>query len=170
MSGKFRIQENKLMMRVFLMLCLLMPAFLKAQTKKPVTKTITKTKASTTKTSSASSGNSLKAAVSRGQIVYTKFCLTCHQVDGSGVPNLNPPLIKTKWTLGSKTVLIQQVLKGSSGKVEIDGDRFGNTMPPLKTLTDQQIADVLTYVRNSFGNKASMVTTTEVKAVRAKTK
>jgi len=54
--------------------------------------------------------------------------------------------------------------------VEIDGDRFGNTMPPLKTLTDQQIADVLTYVRNSFGNKASMVTTAEVKAVRAKTK
>jgi mono/diheme cytochrome c family protein len=83
---------------------------------------------------------------------------------------MNPPLIKTKWTLGSKTILIQQVLKGSSGKVEIDGDTFSNTMPPLKTLTDQQIADVLTYVRNSFGNKASAVGIGEVKAVRAKTK
>ena len=155
-----------MMRRGFLILCLFMPAFLKAQTKKIVTKT----KASTTKKSSASATTGLKAAVARGQMVYTKFCLTCHQVDGSGVPNLNPPLIRTKWTLGSKTVLIQQVLKGSSGKVEIDGDRFGNTMPPLKTLTDQQIADVLTYVRISFGNKASMVTTTEVKAVRAKTK
>ena len=47
---------------------------------------------------------------------------------------------------------------------------FSNTMPPLKTLTDQQIADVLTYVRNSFGNKASAVGIAEVKALRAKTK
>jgi len=168
MFGKFRTQENKLMMRVFLMLCLFMPALLKAQTTKVVTKT--KTSTTKTKTSSVSTGNSVKAAISRGQIVYTKFCLTCHQVDGSGVPNMNPPLIRTKWTLGSKTVLIQQVLKGSSGKVEIDGDTFSNTMPPLKTLTDQQIADVLTYVRNSFGNKASAVTVAEVKAIRAKTK
>jgi mono/diheme cytochrome c family protein len=83
---------------------------------------------------------------------------------------MNPPLIRTKWTLGSKTVMIEQVLKGSSGKIEIDGDTFKNTMPPLQTLTDQQIADVLTYVRNNFGNKASMVTPAEVKTVRAKTK
>ena len=84
---------------------------------------------------------------------------------------MNPPLNRTKWTLGSKTVLIQQVLKGSHGKVEIDGDTFHNTMPPLgQTLTDQQVADVITYVRNNFGNKASAATVAEVKAVRAKTK
>jgi mono/diheme cytochrome c family protein len=137
---------------------LFIPCLLKAQTKKPVKKV------------SAASASPLKSAITRGHIVYTKYCLSCHQVDGSGVPNMNPPLIKTKWTLGPKSVLIQQVLKGSSGKVEIDGDTFSNTMPPLKALTDQQIADVLTYVRNSFGNKASMVTAAEVKAIRAKTK
>ena len=121
--------------------------------------------------SSKTSSSSLASSISRGQVVYQKFCLTCHQVDGSGVPNLNPPLNRTKWTLGSKPVLIHQVLRGSQGTVEIDGDTFHNTMPPLgQTLTDQQVADVLTYVRNSFGNKASAVTTAEVKAERAKTK
>jgi mono/diheme cytochrome c family protein len=152
-----------MIMRVFVFVFVLVASVSNAQTKKIVTKPATKV-------SAASSAGSLKASITRGQTVYTKYCLTCHQVDGSGVPNMNPPLIKTKWTLGSKTVLIQQVLKGSSGKVEIDGDTFSNTMPPLKTLTDQQIADVLTYVRNSFGNKASAVGIAEVKAVRAKTK
>jgi len=147
------------MMRVFILVLLFAPCLLKAQTKKPVTKKVT-----------TSAGSGLKTSIARGQIVYAKYCLTCHQVDGSGVPNMNPPLIKTKWTLGPKSVLIHQVLKGSSGKVEIDGDTFSNTMPPLKTLTDQQIADVLTYVRNSFGNKASAVSIAEVKAIRAKTK
>jgi mono/diheme cytochrome c family protein len=162
-SGKLVSAENKLMMRSFVIVLLLMPAFLKAQTKKPVTKT-------STTNASPSAANSLKASISRGKTVYAKYCLTCHQVDGSGVTNLNPPLIQNQWTLGSKTVLIQQILKGSSGKVEIDGDTFTNTMPPLKVLTDQQIADVLTYVRNSFGNKASAVSVTEVKTLRAKLK
>src|SRR5574337_552425 len=155
MFGKLVTTENKMKMRVLVIVLLFVPCLLKAQTKK---------------TSTPSAAVLLKNSVRRGQIVYAKVCLTCHQVDGSGVPYMNPPLIKTKWTLGPKTILIQQVLNGSSGKVEIDGDTFSNTMPPLKTLTDQQIADVLTYVRNSFGNKASRVTVGEVKAVRAKTK
>lgn len=147
------------MMRIFLILCLLVPALSKAQTKKPVKKVSTTT-----------ANTALKTSIARGLTVYAKYCLSCHQADGSGVPNLNPPLTRTKWTLGSKTVLIQQVLKGSNGKVEIDGDTFRNTMPPMATLTDQQIADVLTYVRNNFGNKASAVTVAEVKTVRAKAK
>lgn len=166
MFGKSVSPENKMMMRVFVFVLLLIPGLVKAQTKKPVTK---KPSSSASKTT-GNSANTLKSSVTRGQAVYAKYCLTCHQVDGSGVPNLNPPLIQTKWTLGSKTVLIEQVLKGSSGKVEIDGETFHNTMPPLATLTDQQIADVLTYVRNNFGNKASIVTPAEVKAVRAKIK
>jgi mono/diheme cytochrome c family protein len=152
-------------MRVVVFVLLLIPCLVEAQTKKPVIK-----KPSTVTTKTTASGSSLKSSISRGQNVYTTYCLTCHQVDGSGVPNLNPPLIQTKWTLGSKTVLIEQVLKGSNGKVEIDGETFHNTMPPLATLTDQQIADVLTYVRNNFGNKASAVSVAEVKAVRAKKK
>jgi mono/diheme cytochrome c family protein len=68
--------------------------------------------------------------------------------------------------------LTKIVLKGlQGGEIEIDGDKFHNPMPPLEsTLTDQEIADVLTYVRNSFGNKASLVTPAEVKALRTKLK
>ncbi|GAC1424988.1 MAG: hypothetical protein NVS1B13_09770 [Flavisolibacter sp.] len=112
----------------------------------------------------------LKASIYRGKAVYGSFCLTCHQADGSGVPNMNPPLIKTKWVLGPKEVLITQVLQGSKGKVEIDGDIFHNAMPPLAALTDVQIADVLTYIRNSFGNRASLVSPAQVKNIRAKVK
>lgn len=153
-------------MRVFVFVWLLLPGLVKAQTKKPAVKR----PATSASKPAGTSANSLKSSITRGQAVYAKYCLSCHQVDGSGVPNLNPPLIQTKWTLGPKTILIEQVLKGSNGKVEIDGETFHNTMPPLATLTDQQIADVLTYVRNNFGNKASIVTPAEVKAIRAKTK
>jgi mono/diheme cytochrome c family protein len=111
----------------------------------------------------------LKAAIERGKKVYESTCLACHQPDGSGVPSLNPPLVKTKWVLGDKKQLAKLVLKGSEGgQIEIDGEKFHNPMPGQATvLSDQEIADVLTYVRNSFGNKASLVTAAEVKAVRA---
>jgi len=106
----------------------------------------------------------------RGAALYKQYCLTCHQADGSGVPKLNPPLIKTSWVSGEKTKLIKWVLQGSVEKVEIDGENYANNMPAQNYLTDQQIADVLTYVRGSFGNKASAITSTEVKTVRASIK
>ena len=150
------------MKRLLFSCLILLPCVLFAQTKKTVTKSTSATKTTST--------NTLKSSIARGKIVYGTYCLACHQADGSGVPNMNPPIINTSWVLGSKTVLIQQVLKGSANKVEIDGEKFHNSMPPQPQLTDQQIADVLTYVRNSFGNKASIVTPAEVKTVRAKTK
>ena len=116
------------------------------------------------------SAKAVQVSVNRGKTVYLTYCLPCHKADGSGVPNLNPPLIKSKGVQGDKATLITMVLKGSSGKVEIDGETFKNTMPAQLHLSDQQIADVLTYVRNSFDNKADAVTPAEVKELRAKTK
>jgi len=109
-----------------------------------------------------------KTVMDRGKKVYDMVCIACHQADGGGMPPMNPPLIKTKWVLGNKKELVKIVLKGlKGGEIEIDGDTFNNPMPALETtLNDQQIADVLTYVRNNFGNKASAVTVAEVKAVR----
>jgi mono/diheme cytochrome c family protein len=113
----------------------------------------------------------IKASIIRGKKVYETTCLTCHQADGLGVQRMNPPLVKTKWVLGNKKALIKIVLNGlKGGEIEIDGDSFHNPMPPQATLlSDQQIADVLTYVRNSFGNKASAVIPSEVKTARAVT-
>lgn len=108
------------------------------------------------------------AAMARGKELFTSICLACHQADGSGVPQLNPPLTPNEWVAGPKPRIIKLVLNGSQGKVDIDGDTFNNAMPAQGYLSDQQIADVLTYVRNSFGNKASAVTPAEVKAQRGK--
>ena len=145
---------------------MLSTAYLFGQSKTATQKSNTKSKTSSTANASAN----LKASMDRGKVVYVATCQTCHQVDGGGVPRMNPPLIKTKYVLGDKKELITILLKGKNDPIEIDDDEFHNPMPPQPTLSDQQIADVLTYVRNSFGNKASAVTPTEVKNVRAKLK
>ena len=106
----------------------------------------------------------------RGKIVYNSICLACHMADGGGVPTMNPPLINTEYVLGDKTRLIKIVLNGFKEDVQINGQSFSNNMTPHADLKDQQIADVLTYVRRSFGNKASRVTALEVKKVRAANK
>lgn len=112
--------------------------------------------------------DALKASVERGKKVYDNTCLACHQVNGSGVPGMNPPLKKTKWVLGDKKILINVILKGMDEEIVVNDETYSNVMPAFANLTDQEIADVATYVRNSFGNKASQVTEADVKKVRGK--
>jgi len=110
------------------------------------------------------------ASIARGKVVYTNVCLPCHMADGGGVPNMNPPLINTTYVLGDKTTLIKIVLHGFNEDVQINGNTYSNTMGPHDNLSDQQIADVLTYVRHSFSNKASAVKAIEVSKVRTVSK
>jgi|SRR4030095_7953434 mono/diheme cytochrome c family protein len=114
--------------------------------------------------------SSVKSSIDRGKKLYEQYCLTCHQVDGGGVPKMNPPLINTSYVTGDKTKLVQWVLTGSTENVPIDGKYYSNNMPPQAYLKDDEIADILTYIRNSFGNKASAITPAEVKDIRAITK
>ncbi|HEU4903858.1 MAG TPA: cytochrome c, partial [Flavisolibacter sp.] len=79
------------MRNVVLFVTLCLPALAFAQAKKASAKGGTKT------------GSMLQVSLDRGKTVYNQFCLTCHQADGSGVPNMNPPLTRTKWVLGAKT-------------------------------------------------------------------
>lgn len=111
-----------------------------------------------------------KAVAVSGKSIYVKHCLTCHQADGGGVPNMNPPLIGTSYVLGDKTRLIKVVLNGFSESVDIDGESYSNVMPAHDFLKDQEIAAVLTYVRKNFANKAGPVSAAQVKAVRAANK
>lgn len=108
-----------------------------------------------------------KESMERGKKVYDQYCMPCHMNDGTGVPRLNPPLVKTSYVIGDKKVFIGIILKGFEEQVEIDGEYYQNVMAPHDFLTDEQVADVVTYVRNSFGNKASAATVAEVKAFRA---
>ena len=111
--------------------------------------------------------STLRTSIAGGQVVYKNVCLSCHQPDGGGVQNMYPPLINTTYILGNKKKLILIVLNGFKENVEINGDTYSNVMAPHADLTDRQIADVLTFVRKGFGNKASRVYAYEVKRVRA---
>lgn len=114
---------------------------------------------------------SMKASMDRGKTIYLQRCMACHQVDGSGVPRLNPPLDGASTVKGNdKLKLVRIIIKGMTDRVEIDGEYYDNNMSANPDLTDTQIADVLTYIRNNWSNKASVVTAAEVKAARAKIK
>jgi mono/diheme cytochrome c family protein len=110
-----------------------------------------------------------RVSMDSGKVVYTRQCLACHQPDGLGAPSMNPPLTG-KDVSGDKNKLIEIVIKGLATHQEIDGEKYQNVMPPHPEMSDKEIADVLTYIRNSFGNKASSVKTSEVKSTRSKLK
>ena len=114
--------------------------------------------------------NELQKSIENGQLVYQGNCLSCHQANGSGVYGIAPPLRKTSYVLGDKTKLIQIVLNGFNEDVEIDGEYYSNPMPAFPRLSNREIADVLTYIRNNFENNASAVTLDEVKKERSKMK
>ena len=112
----------------------------------------------------------------KGKALYARegACITCHQPDGKGLPVSGfPPLSGTNWVLGNEERLIKLVLKGLYGPMEVLGTRYPGQVPMTPfgaMLKDDEIAAVLTYVRNSFGNKASAISPGKVKAVRAAVK
>jgi mono/diheme cytochrome c family protein len=104
-----------------------------------------------------------------GQRVYRQQCVTCHQAGGRGIDGIYPTLHQTKWTEGDAGRLIRLVLHGMEGPLQIKGASYDQRMQPLPYLTDEQVAAVLTYVRQDFGNNAPAVSPEEVAAVRAAT-
>jgi len=102
-----------------------------------------------------------------GKSVYNKYCLTCHQSDGSGVPGMHPPMGVGSWVGNDPNELIAIMMKGLSGKIEVNGEVYKNFMPSHAQLTDEQLADVLSYIRSSFGNNFDPVTPEMVKKVRS---
>lgn len=109
-------------------------------------------------------------ALARGQAVYMQVCFACHQPTGLGLPGMFPPLAGSDWTSAPKPDrMIRVVLHGITGSLTINGKAFTTPapiMPPPGSLSDQQIADVLTYVRSAFGNKASPVSADQVRDIR----
>ena len=108
-----------------------------------------------------------------GKAIYAKegYCITCHQPDGRGLSASGfPPIVGTNWVTGSDERLIKLVLKGLHGPIEVLGTKYAGQVPMTPfggLLKDDEVAAVITYVRNAFGNKASVVTPVKVKEVRA---
>jgi len=121
---------------------------------------------------SAQSNNKLVAAsAARGKTIYLQRCMVCHQADGGGVPKLNAPLDgSTSVNSTNIAKLVKYIVKGFNDRVEIDGELYSNAMPAAADLTDQQIADVLTFIRSNWSNKAGPVTSLQVKQTRSKLK
>jgi len=109
-----------------------------------------------------------ESAANAGESLYIKHCLQCHQKDGSGVPNMFPPVMKSDWVKGDKTRLINVLLKGLDGDIEVSGEQYSQVMPKQDYLTDTEIAQVLTYIRQNFGNDAGAINPDEVATVRGK--
>ncbi len=111
-----------------------------------------------------------KTAVSnpvKGKEVYAKTCIACHQANGQGVPNAFPPLAKSDYLNKDVNRAIKTVLNGLSGPITVNGKKYNAMMTP-QALSDEQVADVLTYVYSSWGNNGTKVTAAMVKAQRGK--
>ena len=110
---------------------------------------------------------SLNESIKRGKEVYALFCQNCHMEDGKGMPEINPPVAKADYIKKPAKNLIGIILKGQTGNVVVNGKKYNIDMPAQEYLTDEQIADVLNYVRNSWGNKIpGTITPVMVKTLR----
>lgn len=113
------------------------------------------------------------AALERGKAVYAKTCVACHQPNGKGLPGVFPPLDGSDWLEADPSLIAKIVLRGLQGPVTISGAAFAGPMPmaPLaETLKDEEVADVVNYVRATYGKGGPLATSEMVKAAREATK
>ena len=102
-----------------------------------------------------------------GQQLYAQHCLSCHQADGGGVPNMQPAIVGGTWAQGDARALALFVMTGGFNSAERKDSASHNVMPAFRHLPDQDLAQILTYIREKFGNGASSVSAADVAAVRA---
>lgn len=107
--------------------------------------------------------------MARGAAIYTSHCAMCHQVSGEGVPPAFPPLAKSDWLMADRARAVAVLAEGLSGEIIVNGQKYDGIMP-AQMLDDRQVADVLTFVTNSWGNQAEEFTPQEVAAARKKTR
>jgi mono/diheme cytochrome c family protein len=108
-------------------------------------------------------------ASQRGKRVFMANCAVCHQANGQGMPNVYPPLVASEWVTdpANEKHMVRIVINGLQGPITVAGKEFNNVMAPMGHLNDQQIADVLSYIRTDWGNEGPEVSVETVSAVRA---
>lgn len=110
------------------------------------------------------------ASVHPGQSIYESYCASCHKEDGTGVTGTFPPLVGSARVSAERSALIRIVLEGLSGPVTVNGVKYDMDMPALNFLSDQQVADVVEYVRKTFGKRSEEISATEVGKLRSSLK
>ena len=113
-------------------------------------------------------GDGKAAQIERGKALYARNCFVCHQLTGQGIPGTYPPLAKADYLMNDRERSIRIVCEGLSGEIIVNGRRYNGSMTPV-VLEDAQAADLLTFVRNEWGNSDQAISAEEVKLVRAKT-
>jgi mono/diheme cytochrome c family protein len=109
----------------------------------------------------------LKQSIKDGQGVYSGFCMRCHLSEGEGVEGIYPPLANSNWLAEKRMESIKSVKYGLNGEIEVNGKTYNNNMTSMG-LTDREVADVMNYIMNSFGNEdrdLSQVTLDEVSSI-----
>jgi nitrite reductase (NO-forming) len=123
-----------------------------------------------TATEAKAKGNlTVEDQVAAGAQLFQGTCSVCHQASGAGLPGVFPPLAKSDLIAADPKRPIGILLHGLTGKVTVNGQEYNSVMPPMSQLNDDEIANILTYVLNSWGNPGGHITADEVKKARAET-
>jgi len=118
-------------------------------------------------TAAAASGTlTLDQQVKAGGSLFNGTCSACHQGNGAGLPGVFPPLAKSDFLAADPKRAIGFVMHGLTGKVTVNGQEYNSVMPPMTQLNDDEIANILTYVLNSWGNPGGQISTKDVTKVR----
>ncbi len=121
-----------------------------------------------TATESAAKGTlTVDQQVKAGQALFAGTCSVCHQANGEGLPNVFPPLAKSDYLAADPKRVIGAMLKGVTGRLTVNGKEFNSVMPPMSQLNDDEVANIGTYVLNSWGNAGGKITAEEVAKARA---
>jgi len=105
-----------------------------------------------------------------GKLIYGSKCAACHQATGQGVAGVFPPLAGSEWVIGDEKVLSRILLHGINGEIDVRGTTYKGVMPAWKAMSDDELAAVMSYTRNEWGNHAPEISTDTVKAQRDATK
>jgi nitrite reductase (NO-forming) len=121
----------------------------------------------TAATQAASTGTlTVEDQVRAGQALFSGTCSVCHQANGAGLPGVFPPLAKSDFLTGDPKRAISVLLHGLTGKVTVNGTEYNSVMPPMNQFNDDEVANILTYVLNTWGNPGGQILTEDVKKVR----
>jgi nitrite reductase (NO-forming) len=109
----------------------------------------------------------LNKSIQSGLELYGTYCQSCHMENGEGLEDIYPPLAKSDFLMADKIRSIKIILNGASGPMKVNGKNYEGEMPGYP-LTDQEVSDLMNYIRNSFGNKGGAITPAEVSLARKK--